>query len=261
MQGLKCALAGLLLAGAAGMAAQEPQKPTPAPAPAEQVPTPELKPLPEAPEPVAGDAVYAPLATGQGPESMKTRVDSWLVITFGPRAVVSPMISAGIRMARPNEAYPPDWRQGMQGYARQYGSSMGTKAAFQTARFGAAAVLHEDFRYRPSHADGFFPRTFYAMGFAFVDRGPSGEPRLALANLVGAAAGGFVPNLWLPDGFNRGEDGAKRTATKFGGFMLQNVMREFSPEIAKAFQALHLPFPRLPIPEWWTKDISVGRRP
>ena len=38
----------------------------------------------------------------------------------------------------------------MQGFARQYGSRIGTKVAFETARFGTGALLHEDFRYRPS---------------------------------------------------------------------------------------------------------------
>jgi hypothetical protein len=49
--------------------------------------------------------------------------------------------------------------------------------------------------------------------------------------------------------------------TKFGGFVIQNELREFSPEIGKLFRSAHLPFPRLPLPEWWTKDISVARRP
>jgi hypothetical protein len=84
---------------------------------------------------------------------------------------------------------------------------------------------------------------------------------LALANFAAAGAGGFVPNAWLPDGFNDWRSGAKRMGTRFGGFAIQDVLREFSPEIFKAFQAMHLPFPRLPVPEWWTKDISVARRP
>jgi hypothetical protein len=105
------------------------------------------------------------------------------------------------------------------------------------------------------------PRTFHAIGFIFVDRSDSGHPRLALANFAGAAAGGFVPNAWLPDGFNDWQHGGTRMGTKFGGFAIQNVLREFSPEIARTFHTAHLPFPRLPVPEWWTKDITIARRP
>jgi len=249
------AAAYVVLGGVLQGMAQEPQKPQ---APGVETPAPELQPLP--PEPVAGDALYAPLAVGNGPEGLKTKVDSWLVISFGPRALVSPLISSAIAMAKPNYNYPSDWLDGPQGFARQYGSKIGTKVSFQTARFATGALLHEDFRYRPSTDKDFFPRVFHAMGFAFVDQSDSGHRMLAVANFTGAAAGGFTPNLWLPDGFNDTRHGLTRTGSKFGGFVIQNELREFSPEIAKAFKAMHLPFPRLPVPEWWNKDISVARR-
>jgi hypothetical protein len=222
---------------------------------------PEVKPAvePQAPVPVAGDSLFSPVATLAAPLTLKVRFEDYAVITFGPRAVVSPVISAGIAMARPNYNYPNDWHQGMQGFGRQYGSRMGTKAAFETARFGVGALLHEDFRYRPLREGGFLPRVGHAIGFAFVDRSDSGHPRLALANFAGAAAGGFTPNLWLPDGFNDWQHGGTRMGSKFGGFVIQNITREFAPEIYKAFHGAHLPFPRLPVPEWWTKDLRVAR--
>ncbi len=258
MQGLTCAFAGLLFVGTIGLDAQEPQKPA---APTAQLPAPEIKPLPEVPEPAVGDGLYAPVVLGNAPgESLKTKTDTWLVLSFGPRALVSPLIPSAIKMAKPNYNYPNDWHQGMQGFARQYGSSYGTKVAEQTGRFAAGALLHEDFRYRPSESRNFFLRVGHAIGYTFVDRSDNGSPRLALANFAGAAAGGFTPNLWLPDGFNDAKHGGTRTLTKIGGFAGQNVAREFAPEIAKVFQALHLPFPRLPVPEWWTKDISIARR-
>ncbi len=254
MQAWTCVLGAVLFMG---LAVGQAQQPVPPPQP---VPEPDLKQLP-VPEPLAGDALYAPLAVDNGPESLKTKTASYLVVTFGPRAVVSPMISAAIAMARPNYNYPNDWHQGMQGFGRQYGSRLGTKAAFETARYATGALLHEDFRYRPAEVTGFVPRTFHAIGFIFVDRSDSGHARLAVANFAGAAAGGFVPNAWLPDGFNDWRHGGTRMGTKFGGFAIANVLREFSPEIAHAFRDLHLPFPRLPVPEWWTKDITVARRP
>jgi hypothetical protein len=223
--------------------------------------TPEIKPAlePQAPVPVAGDSLFSPVATLGAQSTLKVKFEDYAVITFGPRAVVSPAISAGIEMARPNYNYPNDWHQGMQGFGRQYGSRIGTKVAYETARFAAGALLHEDFRYRRSEETGFLPRVGHAIGFAFVDRSDSGHPRLALANFAGAAAGGFTPNLWLPDGFNDWKHGGTRMGSKFGGIVIQNVTREFAPEIYKALHAAHLPFPRLPVPEWWTKDLRVAR--
>ncbi len=235
-------LAGLSLACGSALRAQEPQKP-------------QL----EKPLPIVGDSIYAPLALGQGPENLKTKLDSYLVISFGPKAIISPVFPAGWRMAFPNYNYPNDWHQGMQGFGRQYGSSYGTKVAMNTGRYAASMLLHEDFRYRPSESTNFFVRIGHAVAYTFVDKSGGGAPRLAIANFAGAAAGGFTPNLWLPDGFNNPRHGATRTLTKLGGFAAQNAAREFAPEIFKVFQALHLPLPRVPVPSWWTQDFTVVR--
>ncbi len=222
--------------------------------------SPQIKPVIDAPVAEAGDSIFSPVAVLGAPPTLKVKFEDYAVITFGPRAVVSPVISAGIAMARPNYNYPNDWHQGMQGFARQYGSRIGTKVSYETARYAVGALTHEDFRYRPAKSKGFLPRAGHALGYAFVDRSDSGHARVALANFAGAAAGGFVPNAWLPDGFNDWQHGGQRMGGKFGGIVLQNELREFSPEIFKLFTGAHLPFPRLPIPEWWTKDIVVAKR-
>ena len=104
MRGLTCVFLAMVMvfAGSALAGAQQSQKPPPPPP----------QPLPDDPEPLAGDAIYAPLATGKGPESLKVKTDDYLVATFGPRALVSPMLSSGIAMAMPNYNYPNDWHQG-----------------------------------------------------------------------------------------------------------------------------------------------------
>jgi hypothetical protein len=254
MIGKRFAVVVCLLAAMASQGRGQAQKPQP---PGVETPAPDLKPLP--PEPVAGDAIYAPLAVG--PDTLKTKVDGYLVVTFGPRALFSPLLSSGIAMAKPNYNYPNNWHQGMQGFGRQYGSRFGTKVAGSTARFAVGALLHEDFRYHPSTSTNFFARLGNAVEYVVVDRSDSGGRRLAVANLAGAVAGAFAPNLWLPDGFNNARHGETRSLSRLGGLAISATFREFSPEIFKGFHAVGLPFPRLPIPEWWNKDITVARRP
>jgi hypothetical protein len=234
------------------------------------------------PEPAAGDAFFSPLATG-GPETLSRRFKDYYYVAFGPRALITPAISAAIRQAFPNTNYPEDWQTGAGAFGRNYGSAVGTKVAGQTARFAVGAALHEDFRYRPTWGMGPAQQTkageyvrvrtrgmpvsdksvgyriFYAIGFAFVDRSDSGGKRLAVANFSEAAASGFVGNLWLPDGFNDARHGAQRMGSRFGSIAVQNVTREFSPEIFHLFEKLHLPFPRLPVPEWWDGTMRKGR--
>ncbi len=124
------------------------QQAQPTPLPVEPVAAQAAKPQAEvAPVPIAGDAIFSPLATA-GPQSFKVRFEDYVVITYGPRAIVSPAFSAALRMARPPDSYPREWRDGAEAFGRNYGDAFTRKVAFQTARFGVGAALHEDFRYR-----------------------------------------------------------------------------------------------------------------
>ena len=211
----------------------------------------------QTPEPVAGDAIYAPLAAG--PASAKQKLETYVVLTFGPRAVVSPAFTAAIRMARPPSGYPREWKDGAEAFGRNYGEALASKVALQTGRTGVAILLHEDFRYRRSETATGFGRLAHAIGYTFVDSSDDGHRRLAVANFAGAAAGGFTAAAILPDGYNSVGDGAKDSATRFGGLVFSNVAREYAPSIAKLFRGAHLPFPHLPIPEWYTKSLGVSR--
>jgi len=257
MTGWAALLTAALLLSTAGMQAAGQETLTTTGSEAPPKPT---EQLPNVPVPVAGDYLFAPVAVG--PDTMKIKAESYLVLTFGPRALVTPAFSAAIRMAHEPKGYPPDWCDGAPGYFRGYGSDLGNKFAAETGRYGAAMLLHEDFRYRPSGKKG-VARFFYAIGYTFVDRSDSGHRTLAVSNFAGAAAGGFAGDLWLPDGFNSPGDGAKRFSTRLASMAGSNVAREFAPEIFSAAKGLHLtflaPFLRVPIPEWWTKGLSVSR--
>jgi hypothetical protein len=204
------------------------------------------------PIPQEGDPFYAPVATPGAPQTLHERFMDYAVITYGPRSLLTPMIGAGFTMLRPPSAYPREWRQGMEAFGRIYGSSIATRASEQTARFLTAAVLHEDFRYRPSTSKNPWARSFHALAFTFIDKSDSGHNRIALANYLGAAAGGFTPNLYLPDGYNTLSHGETRMAIAFGGFAVRNLTREFAPELFRLTHRHHIPFPRIPVPEWWT---------
>jgi len=241
-------LLGLLLA--CPLAAQEP--PVAAPP---QTGVQEIVKAPEEPAsvPAAGDVLYAPVAVTPGGQSLGEKFDDYAVATVGPRAIFSPALSAAIRMARPRheKQYPRDWRLGAGAFGRNYGSALATGAASRTARFLAAAALHEDFRYRPSTSSNPLVRSFHAIAFTFVDKSDSGHNRIAVANFLAAGAGGFVGNLYLPAGFNNVSHAETRTATRFGGMAVNNLLREFGPDISRVTRRIHIPFPRIPIPAWW----------
>jgi hypothetical protein len=189
----------------------------------------------------------------QEPQTLHDKFMVFAVKSFGPRALVNPAFTAGIRMANPPNRYPREWRQGAEAFGRNYGNTLATHTAASTGRFLAAAALHEDLRYHPSSSSNVMVRTAHAIGYTFVDRSDSGRRQLAFANFAGAASGGFVGRLYLPPGFDDVSHAEARAATLFLSFAGQNVIREFSPELLRVARKLHVPRLELPIPEWWVK--------
>jgi hypothetical protein len=147
----------------------------------------------------------------------------------------------GLTMANPPKAYPPEWRQGLPGFARNYGDFMASWASVQGGKFVVASLTREDPRYYPSRSKNFFVRTFNAVRYVVIDRGDNGHPRLALANVGSALAGGFVGNAYLPDPYANASHGLSRSALALTGFFTSNLGDEFRPEIRKVAKKLHLP--------------------
>jgi hypothetical protein len=214
---------------------------------AQTAPPPEHIPVPQ-----AGDPFFAPVALSATPQTFHQRFMDYAVITFGPRSLLTPTIGAAFTMLRPPASYPHDWKDGMGAYGRIYGSSIATRTSEQSARFLTAAVLHEDFRYRPSTSTNVFARSFHAVAFTFIDKSDSGHNTLAASNFAGAAAGAFTANLYLPAGYNTTNRAETRMGLAFAGFAVRNLTREFAPDLLRSTHNLHLPFPRIPIPAWWT---------
>jgi hypothetical protein len=154
---------------------------------------------------------------------------------FNPSVFTAPAFRAGLRMANPPgkgaTQYPPDWRQGAEAFGRNYGDAFAERVSFQTARFVTGAIAREDPRYVPSTSHNIFSRSVHAVSFSFVDRSDSGHRMPALSNFVGAAAGGFVGNTYLPTGFNDVTHAGQRATLRFGFAAGGNLFREFAPQM------------------------------
>jgi hypothetical protein len=154
---------------------------------------------------------------------------------FNPSVFTAPAFRAGLRMANPPgkgaTQYPPEWRQGAEAFGRNYGDAFAERISFQTARFVTGAITREDPRYVPSSSHNILARSMHAVSFSFVDRSDSGRRMPALSNFVGAAAGGFVGNTYLPAGFNDVTHAGQRATLRFGFAVGGNLFREFAPQM------------------------------
>jgi hypothetical protein len=205
----------------------------------------------EPPDPIVDPAI--PISPLLPTQTLGSELMDYTVVTFGPRAILSPSFSTIRRLLDPRHGYPTSWREGVGGLARNYGNALASRTALETGRYASAALLHEDFRYRPSAGTNVFSRGFHALAFTFIDKSSSGGNRFAAANFIGAGAAGFVGMAYLPPGFNNLSHAETRTATAFAGFAVQNLLFEFAPELLKLKQKLHVPFAGPPVPKWWTK--------
>lgn len=214
--------------------------------------------LPEAPQATPTKAGGPAFQPGMGmppllPQNFHDKFMAYAVITVGPRALFVPAIPAAIRMANPPSHYPNEWRQGAEGFGRNYGDQLATMSAFQTGRFAVGAALHENLRYHPSTSTNFFKRTGHALVFNFIDRSDDGHARLAVANFAGLAGGSYIGMSYLPTGFNDVTHADQRLAIQFGRLAGSNLGAEFAPDLIRFAIKHHLPRPQLPIPEWWVK--------
>jgi hypothetical protein len=154
-------------------------------------------------------------------------------------------------MLDPPAAYPRQWRDGPGAFGRNYGDGVARRMAKESARFATGTLLHEDYRYRPSASPNPAARALHALAFTFVDKSDSGENRIAVANFAGAAAGGFVGELYLPAGYRSLSHSETRSAIAFGSFAGQNLFREFQPDLMRFAHKLGLP--HIPVRDWWVK--------
>jgi hypothetical protein len=175
-------------------------------------------------------------------------------MTMGPRALFVPGISALRHTMFPPKDYPSNWREGSQAWGRNYGNALVSRSSRETGRFLTGALLHEDFRYRPSTSGNTWARGMHALAFTFIDKSDSGRNRVAFANFVGAGSAGFVGSMYLPPGYNNLSHAETRSATAFAGFAVQNLWLEFAPEFLRLKHKLHIPFNTAPVPKWWTRQ-------
>src|SRR6185312_2232167 len=174
------------------------------------------------------------------PLNVKGKLRYFAVESFRPGIYPVAAFYTGLTMANPPKAYPPEWRQGFPAFARNYGDFMASWASVQGGKFVAASILHEDPRYFTSTNRSFFGRVVNTIRYVVIDRGDSGRPRLALSNMAGALAGGFVGNAYLPDPYANASRGFRRSALALTGFVTSNLADEFHPEIHKLAKKFHL---------------------
>lgn len=191
---------------------------------------------------------HLPGATPISPLTFREQTHFYMQQTFGPASFLLCTYPPAVTMAFPPNKYPKDWKDGSGAYARNYGDVFAVHFAAQTTKYLTAALVHEDPRYFAAESTNPVARTVHAIGFTLFDRSRNGSSMLAVSNIAGAFAGGFVGRAYLPHGYNDNTHALQRSlglidgeySVPILGTTTHNLIQEFTPELVSLGRKLHL---------------------
>ncbi len=129
--------------------------------------------------------------------TQKTKLHNYFFDAFGPYPIVGAAFAAGI-----SQAYntPPEWKQGMEGYGKRFGSDFAIAAVSTTTRYALAEAFKEDALYYRCECKGVFPRLRHAViSTLTARRGEDGHRVFSFAALVAPYAGSMTAvYAWYP---------------------------------------------------------------
>jgi hypothetical protein len=145
--------------------------------------------------------------------TQRTMARNYLFDAFGPYPIAGAAFAAGMNQFTDS---PPEWKQGMAGYSRRWGSDFGIVAVGTTTRYGLSEALREDTLYYHCECRGVFPRLRHAVVSTLTARrGEDGHRVFSFPALAAPYAGSFTAVYgWYPDRF-----GAK-DAFRLGNYSL-----------------------------------------
>jgi hypothetical protein len=151
---------------------------------------------------------------------------------FDPFEFVLIAFVAGINQASNSN---PSYGQGMQGYAKRYGTAYADNAI---ENFMASAVfpsiLHQDPRYYQLGHGGFWRRAEHAVGRVVVTRSDDGEKQLNYSELGGAFAAAAISTYTYHPHSERGIGNVTSVwASQMGWDSVTYMIKEFWPDLRK----------------------------
>lgn len=154
-----------------------------------------------------------------------TKVKNFVFDAFGPYPVVGAGFAAGINQATNT---PPEWNQGVEGYAKRFGSDYGIAAVSTTTRYALSEAFKEDALYYRCDCRGALPRLSHAIiSTLTARRGEDGHRVFSFPALVGPYAGSMTAIYgWYPNRYGA-KDAFRTGSYSLLVYMGGNVALEF----------------------------------
>ncbi|MGA3009082.1 MAG: hypothetical protein ABSD72_02360 [Terracidiphilus sp.] len=155
----------------------------------------------------------------------KTKIINYVFDTFGPYPIVGAAFGAGINQFSNS---PPEWNQGVEGYARRFGSNYGIAVVATSTRYGFSEAFKEDALYYRCECEGIFPRMRHALVSTLTARrGDDGHRVFSIPALIGPYAGTMTATYaWYPSRYGA-KDAFREGNYSLLAFAGENVALEF----------------------------------
>ncbi|MGB6429209.1 MAG: hypothetical protein WBF06_01380 [Candidatus Acidiferrales bacterium] len=167
------------------------------------------------------------------PLTIKQKFDLQWRSTFDPVEFPYVGLLAGISQATNSD---PGYGQGALGYAKRYGAAF-LDSIDENFMVGAIypSLLREDPRYYQMGKGGFFRRAGYSVSRIFVTRTDSGKAQFNFSEILGSATGAAIGTTYRVGNERSFGDAASDWGTQVGWDTVDNLMKEFWPDIRRQF--------------------------
>jgi hypothetical protein len=179
----------------------------------------------------------SPLGISQTPVIPFTWRDRLTLFTDKTVSEVQPYASSLVSSAALMFISPAHiWGSGADDYTNHLVSSFTRRLVTYGLQSGAAAVLHEDLRYKPSLSRNVWKRSGHALLSTVILQTPRGND-IAFANIVAAVSSAEIINATRPGQENPTQQNLSRMGVwnlaglDFLGFAEVNLWNEFKPDI------------------------------
>ncbi len=157
--------------------------------------------------------------------SQATMGQNYSLDAFGPYPIVASAFTAGLNQFTNS---PPEWRQGVEGYSKRFGSDVGIVAVATTSRYGLAEAFKEDTLYYRCECRGIGPRMRHAVVSTLTARrGDDGHRVFSIPALIAPYAGTMTAvYAWFPNRYGA-KDAFRMGNYSMLGYVGENISLEF----------------------------------
>jgi hypothetical protein len=145
--------------------------------------------------------------------TQRTKIHNYAFEAFGPLPIGIAAVEGGIDQ---EDNSPPEWKQGVEGYSKRFGSDFATEAVSTTSRYALSEAFKEDALYYRCDCAGIFRRLKYAVVSTLTARrGEDGHRVFSVPALIAPYAGSMTAvYAWYPGRYDA------RDALRMGNYTM-----------------------------------------